>query len=91
MHLNRRQALVDGGGGVAFGFEYGAVSLEGGAGEGRSSLLRPLGEEVIESLGVHGAGRRARDVVKDQALDCLEGAPERDKERGPSDRIHDHC
>ena len=70
--LHGRQALVDGGGRVALGFEYGAVGLDGGAGEGRSSLLCAPGEEVVERLAVHGAGGGARDGVEDQALDRLE-------------------
>jgi hypothetical protein len=67
-----RQALVDRRGSVAFGLKYGAVSLDGGAGEARSSLLCAPGEEVVESLGVHSAGGGPRDGVEDRALDGLE-------------------
>jgi hypothetical protein len=45
--------------------------VDSGVGEGRSSLLCPPGEEVVESLGVHGAGGGAGDGVEDQALDRL--------------------
>lgn len=70
--LHGRQALVDGGRRVAFGFQCGAVGLDGGAVESRIPLLRPPGEEVVEGLGVHGSGGGARDGIEDQALDGLE-------------------
>ena len=70
--LDGGQALVDGGGRVAAGFECGAVRLDGGAGEGGTSLLCPPREKIVQRLGVHGARAGARDGVEDQPLDRLE-------------------
>jgi transposase len=49
------------------------VRVHGGAGEGGTSLPRAPEEEIVERLGVHGAGTGARDGVEDKALDRIEG------------------
>ena len=67
--LDRGQALVDGGGRVALGFEDGAVGLDGGAGEGRTSLLRPPGKKSSSALAYMVRVRGARDGVEHQPLD----------------------
>jgi hypothetical protein len=44
--------------------------------EGRSSLLRPPAEKVVERLGVHLASYRARDGIKNEGLKrCKVGLP----------------
>ena len=66
--LDGRQALVDGRGRVAAAFERGAVRLDGGAGEGGTSLLRaPAGKNRpapcrtwSRVLGLETASRTSR-------------------------------
>ena len=48
--LHGGQALVNRRRGIALGFEYSAVGLDGGAGEGLGSLLRAQGEEATDSV-----------------------------------------
>ena len=80
--LDGGQALVDGRGRVALALECGAVGLDGGAGEGRTSLLRPPGEEIGERLAVHGARAGARDGVEDQPHDRIERGRRRVRNEG---------
>ncbi len=67
----RRWLTVDGR--VAAAFEGGAVRLDGGAGEGGTSLLRAPLEKIGQRLAVLDARRGARDGVEDQPHHLLEG------------------
>ena len=88
--FNRRQALVDGRRSVSLALQYGAVRLDGGAGEGRTSLPSPPDEIIRQRLRVHRPRAGARDGVEDQLLHLVEGGGRR-PEPGPSYRIHaDH-
>ena len=74
----RRWLTVDGR--VAAAFEGGAVGLHGGAGEGRTSLLRAPAEKIREGLAVHGAGAGARDGVEHQPPHRVEGVGRRERD-----------